>query len=238
MPLVSRVRDDAVVTMQVGEDQMARTGQQMRQRTAKAMGQPKASGSGSTRTATVPRSSLGDRLRYRFDNCMSRGTPALIAWLCVATLVLIVVFTVIVTVFRLRGGGENAGFFREMVQSLFHALDPGTVAGDGEGQWRFLLTMLVLTIGGLFIVSALIGVIAAGIDTKLADLRRGRSIVLEKDHTVILGWSDSIFTIVRELTVANESRTQAGDRGARRPRQGRDGGATCAPRSTTSAAPA
>ena len=66
--------------------------------------------------------------------------------------------------------------------------------------------MLALTIAGLFIVSALIGVIAAGIDTKLADLRRGRSIVLEKEHTVILGWSDSIFTIIRELTLANESR--------------------------------
>ena len=66
--------------------------------------------------------------------------------------------------------------------------------------------MLALTIAGLFIVSALIGVIAAGIDTKLAELRRGRSIVLEKEHTVILGWSDSIFTIIRELTLANESR--------------------------------
>ena len=66
--------------------------------------------------------------------------------------------------------------------------------------------MLVLTLAGLFIVSALIGVIAAGIDTKLAELRRGRSLVLEKDHTVILGWSDSVFTIVRELTLANESR--------------------------------
>ena len=66
--------------------------------------------------------------------------------------------------------------------------------------------MLALTLAGLFIVSALIGVIAAGIDTKLADLRRGRSLVLEKDHTVILGWSDSIFTIVSELTLANESR--------------------------------
>ena len=66
--------------------------------------------------------------------------------------------------------------------------------------------MLVLTLAGLFIVSALIGVIATGIDTKLADLRRGRSLVLEKDHTVILGWSDSIFTIISELTIANESR--------------------------------
>lgn len=186
---------------------MARTGQQMRQRTAKAMAQPKgAVASGAAKGAAEPRSSLGDRLRYRFDNSMSRGTPALIAWLSVVTLLLILLFTVIVQVFNLRDDGEDVSFFREIFQNLFHALDPGTVAGDGFTSWQFLLTMLVLTIAGLFIVSALIGVIAAGIDTKLADLRRGRSIVLEKDHTVILGWSDSIFTIVRELTIANESR--------------------------------
>src|SRR6478735_3813321 len=186
---------------------MARTGQQMRQRTAKAMAQPKgAAGPSNTRTAAEPRSSLGDRLRYRFDNSMSRGTPALIAWLSVVTLLLILLFTVIVQIFNLREGGTNQGFFREMAQSLFHALDPGTIGGDADSPWRFLLTMLALTIAGLFIVSALIGVIASGIDTKLADLRRGRSIVIESDHTVILGWSDSIYTIVRELTIANESR--------------------------------
>lgn len=189
---------------------MARTGQQMRQRTAKAMAQPKGAAASSTaKTAAEPKSSLGDRLRYRFDNSMSRGTPALIAWLSVVTLLLILVFTVVVTLFKLREGASYdgiGGFFREMAWSLFHALDPGTIGGDADSPWRFLLTMLVLTIAGLFIVSALIGVIAAGIDTKLADLRRGRSIVLEQDHTVILGWSDSIFTIVRELTIANESR--------------------------------
>ena len=185
---------------------MARTGQQLRQRTAKAVAQPRGTtGPVPARAASVPRSGWGDRLRYGFDNSMSRGTPALIMWLCAATVALIVVFTVLVTVLDLRRGKED-NFLRELIQSLFHALDPGTVAGDGDSPWRFLLTMLLLTVGGLFIVSALIGVIAAGIDTKLAELRRGRSIVLERDHTVILGWSDSIFTIVRELTVANESR--------------------------------
>src|SRR3954451_18592071 len=185
---------------------MARTGQQLRQRTAKAMAQPKgAAAPAGARPVREPRSSLGDRMRYRFDNSMSRGTPALIAWLSVATLVLILLFTVVVTALRLRRGGSD-GFFREMVQTLFHALDPGTVAGDADSPWRFLLTMLLLTIAGLFIVSALIGVIAAGIDTKLADLRRGRSIVLEKEDTVILGWSESVFTIISELTLANESR--------------------------------
>lgn len=189
---------------------MARTGQQMRQRTAKAMAQSKGAAAPSTvKTAAEPKSSLGDRLRYRFDNSMSRGTPALIAWLSVVTLLLILLFTIVVSLFDLRQGTAYdgiGGFFRELAQSLFHALDPGTIGGDADSPWRFLITMLVLTIAGLFIVSALIGVIAAGIDTKLADLRRGRSIVLEQDHTVILGWSDSIFTIVRELTIANESR--------------------------------
>ena len=180
---------------------MARTGQQLRMRTAKAM----ARGASRNRTATTPGSRLGDRLRYWFDNSMSRGTPALIAWLTVATFLLISLFALIFAIFSLGPDDRDNGFFNELFSALLHALDPGTIGGD-DGSWRFLLTMLLLTIGGLFIVSALIGVIATGIDAKLSELRRGRSIVLESDHTVILGWSDSIFTIIRELTLANESR--------------------------------
>lgn len=185
---------------------MARTGQQLRRRTAKAM--QDRGGTPGRRTVAAPRSDLGDRLRYWFDNSMSRGTPALIAWLSAATLVLIVLFSTLTLLLGLRNGDTSTGegFFAELFQSLLHALDPGTVAGDTGQSWQFIVTMLLLTIGGLFIVSALIGVIAAGIDAKLAELRRGRSIVLESGHTVILGWSDSIFTIVRELSLANESR--------------------------------
>jgi voltage-gated potassium channel Kch len=182
---------------------MARTGQQLRVRTAKAMAESRGA---TVRTATERRSGLGDRLRYMFDNSMTRGTPALIMWLTVATVMLTLVFAVITTIFRLRSEATTGrGFFKEVFYTLLHALDPGYIGGD-VGSWGFLLTMLVLTVGGLFIVSALIGVIANGIDSKLADLRRGRSIVLEEDHTVILGWSESIFTIVSELTLANESR--------------------------------
>lgn len=147
--------------------------------------------------------SWGARFRYFFDTTMTRGTPALIGWLVIATSALVLSFAVLSAVLGLRGDDE--GFGHELFQALMHALDPGTVAGD-TGSWSFLLTMLVLTLGGLLIVSALIGVISAGIDARLAELRRGRSTVLESDHTVVLGWSDSIYTIVRELTIANESR--------------------------------
>jgi voltage-gated potassium channel Kch len=62
--------------------------------------------------------------------------------------------------------------------------------------------MLTITLGGIFIVSTLIGVLSSGIEAKLDELRKGRSFVLERDHTVILGWSPQIFTIVSELALA------------------------------------
>ncbi|WP_183095542.1 CASTOR/POLLUX-related putative ion channel [Nocardioides stalactiti] len=177
---------------------MARTGHTIRRRTAVAIGQRS-----DTRTVKPGTAGFGARLRYAFDNSMARGTSALIGWLFLITVLLVLLFAVVDLVFGLRE--EDLGFWAEAFQSLMHALDPGTVAGD-TGTWQFLVTMLVLTIAGLFVVSALIGVISAGIDNKIADLRRGRSLVLETDHTIVLGWSSAIFTVVGELAIANESR--------------------------------
>jgi voltage-gated potassium channel Kch len=147
------------------------------------------------------------RLRYAFDNTMSRGTPALVGWLAAVTALLVLLFTAIVKIFSLapeEEGGDRPGVIGQAFKTVLHALDPGTVAGD-VGDWPFLLTMFLLTIGGLFVVSALIGVIATGLDNKIQELRKGRSFVIESDHTLILGWSETVYTILSELTIANES---------------------------------
>lgn len=187
---------------------MSRTGRRTRERLTGSTSQDGGAAKPGRRPADRSGDpSLRERLRYRFDNSMARGPSALVGWLAVATLVLIVVFTVLVLVTRLAPApdGERPGVRQQLFNSLMHALDPGTVAGD-TGSWRFLLTMLVLTVLGLFIVSALIGVIATALDARLMELRRGRSRVLEQDHTLILGWSDAVLTILRELSIANESR--------------------------------
>ena len=82
-------------------------------------------------------------------------------------------------------------------------LDAGTMGGD-EG-WSFRLVMFVVTLGGVFIISTLIGVLTSGIEGKMDELRKGRSRVIEKDHTVILGWSPQVFTVLPELITANEN---------------------------------
>lgn len=76
---------------------------------------------------------LRQRLRYRFDNTMSRGTPALVGWLGIRTVILVALFTVIVLVGGLApkdDNGNRSGIVGQGFKTLLHAPDPGTVAGD------------------------------------------------------------------------------------------------------------
>lgn len=151
---------------------------------------------------------FSQRLRYAFDNSMSKGAIALIGYLGLASLALIMVAGLVVILFRIIPGGESEvpGFGEAMWLSLMRTLDSGTMGGDlGSG---FRVTMLFVTLGGIFIVSSLIGVINNGIEAKLDELRKGRSFVVERDHTLILGWSPKIFTILSELVLANENRNK------------------------------
>ena len=142
-----------------------------------------------------------DRARYAFDNYMARGTRALIVGLFAISLLLILVLAAALT---LAGIADEQGVdFPTLVwRNLLRTLDPGTMGGD-EGSGTFLGAMLLITLIGIFVISTLIGIINSGLQDRLADLRKGRSRVIERDHTVILGWSQQIFTVVSELAAAN-----------------------------------
>jgi voltage-gated potassium channel Kch len=148
---------------------------------------------------------LLDRLRYRFDNLMARGTIALIGWLFVASLLLVALASIILVVFGEHPADRiRPSSFAEIAwMSLLRTLDPGTM-GDDQGSPLFLSVMLLVTIGGIFLVSTLISVINTGLNQRLAELRKGRSFVVENGHIVILGWSSQIFTVIEELALANE----------------------------------
>jgi ion channel POLLUX/CASTOR len=141
-----------------------------------------------------------ERLRYDFDNFMARGTIALIAGLFVVAAFGIIAVTLVVGV--LGFANAEARLSDLLWDSLMRTLDPGTMGGD-TGSFGFLVGMLTVTLFGIFIISALIGIINTGLEGKLASLRKGRSRVVESGHTVILGWSQEIFTVVAELVTAN-----------------------------------
>jgi len=146
---------------------------------------------------------IKQRFQYWFDNYMSRGSGAMLNGLFILTA--LIIFTVAALVKFTNNAPNGESFFQLSWMGLMRTLDSGTMGGD-SGSVFFLLMMLSVTLGGVFVVSALIGIINNGIEDKMDELRKGRSKVLENDHTLILGWNPQVFTIISELILANESR--------------------------------
>jgi voltage-gated potassium channel Kch len=157
------------------------------------------------------KSTLRERLNYFFDNFMSRGTAALIGGLALLSLAVIVIAGAVISLGGLalapEGSARPLTFIEAVWESLMRTFDAGTMGGDTG--WGFRLVMLFVTIGGIFVVSTLIGVLTTGVEGKLDELRKGRSRILESGHTLILGWSTQIFTILSELMIANENQHNA-----------------------------
>ncbi len=152
-----------------------------------------------------------ERWQYWFDNTMAKGPIALTGLLALVSFAFIVLMAIVVTLFGLSPSsddGSRPGFFQQVWANLMRTLDAGTMGGD-TGSWGFLLMMLIVTLGGVIVVSSLIGIISGAFDSKVEELRKGRSFVVEKDHTLILGWSPQIVPIISELVLANENRKKA-----------------------------
>lgn len=152
-----------------------------------------------------------DRIRYWFDNTMTRGPLALIAWLFALSALIILVLSLFLRVTHIAPAAEDGsrpGLAELVWMALMRTLDAGTMGGDA-GNWPFLFVMLAVTLAGVFVVSTLIGILSSGIEGKLDDLRKGRSLIVEENHTVILGWSEQVIPIITELVAANANQRRS-----------------------------
>jgi voltage-gated potassium channel Kch len=146
---------------------------------------------------------FGAKMRYRFDNLMARGNVAVIGLLGLVSLLWVLLAGLIAFIFNVFPQDEEYSYVEATWRQLTFTLDPGTFSGDVGPGWRFL--SLLTTLFGVLVVASLIGVISAAFDDQITKLRKGKSAVIESNHTVILGWNAKVFTIVSELVIANDS---------------------------------
>ncbi len=149
-----------------------------------------------------PKYPLRDRLRYFFDQTIASGTLSLLLWLALVSILAVAVAALFLMFGAVPEGQQPDHYGESFWTALNMALNPGAVSEPG---WPYRVVMLAVAILGILIVSVLIGVMTSGIERKLDELRRGRSLVLESDHTLILGWSSKITPILKELVIANEN---------------------------------
>ena len=145
------------------------------------------------------RPSLKERFSYRFDNLMTKGMVAKVGVLLGFTLLCIILAGLLVSIIV-----GNMGLRGSIWQSFLHAIDPGTIAGD-EGNLLYVFFMFLITIFGLLFTGTLIGILNNGMEEKMETLSKGKSRVLERGHTVVLGYNDITIAILGELMEANKN---------------------------------
>ena len=137
---------------------------------------------------------------------MSKGTRSLLFFLAVITAVVVSIGGL--AALALGGpdgsGGGSAG--HSIWFTLMHAINTGVLAKE-EGTVAYLAVMTIVTLVGIFITSFLIGTISNAIKEKVTSLQRGRSLVIENGHIVVIGFDENITTIIEELAIAYKNQT-------------------------------
>jgi hypothetical protein len=100
---------------------------------------------------------LRERFQYAFDKTLSRGPGALIGWLGLATLILIVI--AIAVILAGNGAPQGATFVDVLWNVVYQALTPNPVDPTAFPP-LFMLVTFGVTLGSLFLVSILIGILS------------------------------------------------------------------------------
>ncbi len=147
--------------------------------------------------------SLRTKLRYNFDNSLSRA-GAFVGYVFIAIVVLAFAMTAvqaaIAAVQPLNTPLDPASYFFSYWAAFTKILGIGSTDAWGAQIVNFIYWAIGIAISG-----AVIGFISAAITRAVARLKEGKSAVIESGHTLILGWSNRVFPILSELAIANEN---------------------------------
>ena len=157
-----------------------------------------------------PRYPFSSRVRYKIDNFMSKGSSSIF----LALLSLFLFGFILMVVTRMIAHAilpdETLSGWSEIPWRVYVAVMEGSAAEtDGDSNWLAKMASIFGVMVGLILFSSMVAFITSVFESKLEELKRGRSIVLEKNHTLILGFGDRILEIIRELIEANESEEDA-----------------------------
>jgi Trk K+ transport system NAD-binding subunit len=138
----------------------------------------------------------GKRMRYHVNDLLIRNPLWQILVLVVASIIIISVGIIVVD------DSVDNGFW----WSFTRLLDQGTFVDDADecDDRQTVIAGVLITIGGILVLSLLIGVFSSKITEQLDALKKGKSPIVEKDHFIVCGNGDRLFEVTRELVKARQ----------------------------------
>lgn len=154
------------------------------------------------------------KTQYRFEQFMAKGGSSIFVSLLFAFLVcfaLLILIRAVVLWFigPIPDYNTVKGFSDHVWYIFLQMTDPGNMYQDSDTSGWIRLTTVIAGFTGVILFSALIAFLTTALDNILYEFRKGRGLILEQDHTLILGWNSRIVDILKELIIANESEAHA-----------------------------
>lgn len=150
--------------------------------------------------------SFREKFQYHIDNFMSRGGFSVFSALIILFLVAFIIMSVIrLIVYAISPETKLSEFASLLWQVFLQVLDAGSIAEDNDLGFLHKIVGVATVFVGLILFSSLVAFITSQFESKIEELKKGRSNVIEHDHTLILGFGERVLEIIRELIIANES---------------------------------
>ena len=140
--------------------------------------------------------SLSKLLRYNFDNSISTGSNFIIYIILLSFLC-----GILMTLFQfLTDTSVEGSFYDKWWESITKILNVGDGVTGKERFVEFLFWALSIAFSGV-----VIGFLTSKISAVIESLKKGKSNVIALDHIIIIGWSENITAVLKELSLANEN---------------------------------
>ena len=139
--------------------------------------------------------SMQEMFNYHFDNFMVLPYASFIL-ITIATIINVVVGGGLMQWARLDTPAETT--YLENAWWTWKALNDPAAHTDEVGFGPRFVGFLV-SLAGIIIMSILMGFIVDLIAISMEELRKGKSKVVEENHTLILGWNEKLFGVLFEI---------------------------------------
>ena len=140
------------------------------------------------------------KIRYYIDKSLARSFIYVVYLLALIVCFVVACITAMDIYF---GDGELRNFSQIFLDYFFAA-----IRGEGENTNSTFINILINTLimlTGLFVSSIVIGILVNSIAESIDNVRSGKSFIDEKNHQLILGWSNGISLVFREFLLANSN---------------------------------
>ncbi len=129
---------------------------------------------------------------------MSKGSLSFVRGLIVFSIVLAVSIGILIIAFGFNEEGDESSVVWNSIATVINVWMPSYE----DGSPGYVILMAVVAIAGVLFTSVLIGIITSAIEEKIEELKKGNSLVLEKGHTVILGFYSGEYTLIQQLILS------------------------------------